>query len=150
MPHTFDLKARHNARKHIVQALYQWQMAQASISEIEQQFLDDFLGTRVERPYFQSLLYEIPQRLQEIDAGFSAYLSRAQSEIDPIELAVLRLASYELLFRIDIPYQVIINEALQLTKTFGTQEGFRFVNGVLDKAAQTIRKEEYMSQAKNP
>lgn len=149
MHNTFDLKARHNARKHIIQALYQWQLTQLDIREIEYQFSNEFLGTRVEHAYFQALLYGVPQNVQEIDATFSPYLTRTQENIDPIELAVLRLATFELLFRLDIPYQVVINEALELTKTFGTQEGFRFVNGILDKVARATRVAEVASRKKS-
>lgn len=145
-----DLKARHNARKHAIQALYQWQLTQADLSDIEQQFQEEFLGSRVELAYFQELLHQIPQKITDIDKTFAPYLaSRAHNEIDPIELSVLRLATYELLFRLDIPYQVVINEALELTKTFGTQEGFRFVNGVLDKVAQQIRAIECSAHKKS-
>ncbi len=140
---SIDLKARHNARKHLVQALYQWQLTHQQIGESEQQFLEQFFSSRVDLAYFQSLLYSIAEKVSTIDATFSPHLSRALEEIDAIELAVLRLATFELLFRLDIPYQVVINEALKLTKTFGTQEGFRFVNGVLDKAARATRPLEF-------
>jgi N utilization substance protein B len=150
MSEKIDLKARHNARKHAVQAIYQWQLTQLDIRAIEQQFITEFLGTRVEQAYFQELLYGIPREIQQIDAAFSPYLSsRTQGEVDPVELAVLRLASYELLFRPDVPYQVVINEALELTKTFGTNEGFRFINGVIDKVAQTVRTLEVTSRKQN-
>ncbi len=139
---SFDMKARHNARKNLIQAIYQWQLTQEDVREIEQQFLDSFLGKRVEFPYFQAILHEIPIQIKKIDAAFSPHLSRPLRDVDPIELAVLRLATFELLFRIDIPYQVIINEALELTKVFGTQEGFKFINSILDKTAQNIRTEE--------
>ncbi len=137
-----DLKARHNARKHIIQALYQWQLTQSNLSEIEQQFQEEFLGSRVELAYFQELLHTIPRQITTIDDAFSPHLSRPLNDIDPVELAILRLATFELLFRIDIPYQVVINEALELTKTFGSQESFRFINGVIDKVAHKTRTAE--------
>lgn len=148
MPDKIDLKARHNARKHALQALYQWQLTQHDIRAIEQQFHDEFLGSRVELAYFQELLYGIPAKTSEIDSAFSPYLSRPLEDIDIIELAVLRLATFELLFRLDIPYQVVINEALELVKAFGTQESFRFINGVLDKTARAVRHLEFQSSPK--
>ncbi|MCD8524967.1 MAG: transcription antitermination factor NusB [Gammaproteobacteria bacterium] len=142
-PPPFDIKARHNARKHLVQAIYEWQLTQEEYHEIERQFLNEFLGARVEIPYFQSVLREIILHSNNIDSAFLPYAARKLQDIDLVELAVLRLACFELLFRIDIPYQVVLNEALELTKVFGTQEGFRFVNGILDKVAQDSRQQEF-------
>lgn len=144
MSEKIDLKARHNARKHIVQAIYQWQLTQQDLHEIEHQFLTEFLGSRVELVYFQELLYGIPQKIQKIDEIFLPLAARPEKDIDPIEFAVLRLASYELLFRLDIPYQVVINEALELTKKFGAEESFRFINSILDKVAQNVRSIEFV------
>lgn len=138
----FDIKARHNARKHLIQAIYEWQLTQEQYHEIERQFLDVFLGNRVEVHYFQDALREIILNVKKIDSAFLPYADRKPQDIDHVELAVLRLACFELLFRIDIPYQVVLNEALELTKVFGTQEGFRFVNGILDKVAQDTRQQE--------
>jgi len=149
MRQSIDMKARRNARKHAVQAIYQWQLTQFSIREIEQQFQNDYLGKRVDTAYFQTLLHEIPTKINEIDQAITAHLSRPMADVDPIELAVLRLATYELLFRIEIPHQVVINEALELAKTFGSQESHRFVNGVLDKAARIARPIEFSTSFKN-
>ena len=149
MPQPIDMKARRNARKHAVQAIYQWQLTQFSIREIDQQFQDDYLGKRVDTAYFQTLLHEIPTNVTQIDQAISTHISRPMQDVDPIELAVLRLATYELLFRIEIPHQVVINEALELAKTFGSQDSHRFVNGVLDKVARIARPIEFSAAFKN-
>lgn len=135
----FDLKARHNARKLAVQALYQWATAQHDLNEIESQFLSNNANKRIEYAYLIELIHEVPKNIDVLDAYFTPYINRATSDIDAVELAILRLATYELKFRLEIPFQVIINEALELTKKFGSVEGFKFINGVLDKTAASIR-----------
>lgn len=138
-----DLKARHNARKHLVQAIYQWQLTAQNSDDIHRQFLNDFLGARVDLPYFQDILQDIPKHSAALDALFLPFSERAEKDIDPIELAILRLATYELLLRLDVPYPVVINEALELTKKFGAEESFRFINSILDQVAKNTRTAEY-------
>ena len=138
-----DMLARHKARKFAVQAIYQWQLAQNCLNEIEKQFIEQFEGKRVDVPYFLMLFHEVPKNLTSLDDAFAQHISRTINEIDPVELAILRIASYELLNRPEIPYKVVINEALELTKTYGSTDGFKFVNGVLDKTAKDIRKLEH-------
>jgi len=131
--------ARHNARRYALQAMYQWQLAQAPITEIEAEFLRYHIDKQLDADYFKELIHGIPAHQNEIDQQIKPYLNRSFSEIDPIELAVLRVATYELIKRPDVPYRVIINEALELTKKFGSIEGFKFVNGVLDRIAKKNR-----------
>jgi N utilization substance protein B len=140
-----DIKARHRAREYAVQALYQWSITGQTPLEIEAQFIATSANRRVEHAYLTEIIHHIPQHAAEIDADFAPYLSRDIKELDPIELSILRLATYELRHRIDIPYQVVIDEALELTKTFGSVEGFKFVNGVLDKVARNLRTLELRS-----
>lgn len=102
----------------------------------------------VDMEYFQLLLLGVPGHLQAIDQALTPHLSRPLKEIDPIELAILRLAAYELQQRLDIPYRVVINEAIELAKTFGAEAGHKFVNGILDKLATTIRASEVRSRGK--
>lgn len=142
MSQEIDIKARHRAREYAVQALYQWSLTGQTPFEIERQFIAASTGKRVEQEYLSELIRLIPQHLHELDNDFSRFLSREIKDVDPIERSILRLAAYELRYRIDIPYQVVIDEALELTKTFGSVEGFKFINGVLDKAAKQLRKLE--------
>lgn len=137
-----DPTARHNARRYALQAMYQWQIAGASLTDIENEFMKYHIDKKLDTAYFKELIHGIPECQQEIDQEIRQFTGRALQEIDPVELAVLRLAIYELLKRPDVPYRVIINEALQLTKKFGSVEGHKFVNGVLDKIAKKNRQDE--------
>lgn len=130
---------RSRARHHAVQALYQWQVAGGNLAEIEEQFLSDESVTTFELDYFKELLHGIPQHLTELDARLAPLLSRSIESVDPVERAILRLGAYELMHKPEIPYRVVINECVELAKVFGAEQGHRFVNGVLDKMAQTAR-----------
>lgn len=136
------MKQRHSAREYALQALYQWQLSDTSPKEIVEEFFISHITRPTDADYFKELLQRIPHDSQRIDETFTPFLKRPFDECDPIELAVLRIATYELLERIDIPYRVIINEALELTKTFGSLDGYKFVNGVLDQLARTLRIDE--------
>jgi N utilization substance protein B len=132
--------ARRNARCYALQAMYQWQLSNAPVSDIEQEFLRYHIEKKTDLDYFKELIRGIPENREDLDREIKNYLGkRALTEVDPIELSVLRLAIYELLKRPDVPYRVIINEALELTKKFGSVEGFKFVNGILDRVAKKNR-----------
>lgn len=133
---------RHNARHYAVQAMYQWQIAGAPIADIEQEFLLHHIDKKLDNEYFRELIRGIPTSLDEIDGAIKPFMNRSMTDIDPVELAVLRLATYELLKRPDVPYRVIINEALLLTKKFGSVEGYKFINGMLDRIAKANRQTE--------
>jgi transcription antitermination protein NusB len=139
--------ARHNSRRYALQAMYQWQMAGTSIAEIETEFLHYHIDKKIDLAYFKELIHGVPKHQQEIDHQMQPFLDRALHEIDPVELAVLRLAIYELIKRPDVPYRVIINEALELTKKFGSIEGYKFVNGILDRVAKKTRGDEIKSSS---
>jgi len=137
-----DPGARHNARHYAVQALYQWQVNKTPAIELEAEFISHHIDKKVDLDYFKELIHGVQEQQQELDQAMQPYLGRLLQEIDPVELAVLRLATYELIKRPDVPYRVIINEALELTKTFGSIEGYKFVNGVLDRVAKKTRTDE--------
>lgn len=134
--------ARHNARRYVLQAMYQWHLSGTSIQDIEAEFLHYHIDKKLDLPYFKELIHGIPKHQQQIDHEMQPFLGRSIREIDPVELAVLRLAIYELIKRPDVPYRVIINEALELTKKFGSVEGYKFVNGILDRIAKKNRPSE--------
>ena len=136
-----NIPARHRARESAVQALYQWEMADENLTEIELQFLLHNSSKKIDQAYFRELLHEIPSRLTEIEESMRPYLTRPLEELDPVELSVLRLSIYELLYHPEIPYRVVINEALELTKRFGSSDGYKFINGVLDKFAKQLQKD---------
>ena len=138
---------RRKARNYAVQALYQWQMLQAPVNEIIAEFLADHSPKKFDVTYFQEILEGAITHLAAVDEILQPHTKRALNDLDPTELAILRLATFELLFKIDVPYRVIINEAVELAKRFGATDGHKFVNGVLDKLAQQAREVE--AQHKN-
>jgi len=131
--------ARRKARHYAMQALYQWEMAGASLSNIEAEFLTDNDMTRVDTEYFRDILRGVPRELSELDEMLEPCLSREMKEVTPVEKAILRLAAFELIHRIDVPYRVVINESVELSKKFGATESHKFINGALDKLAQRVR-----------
>ena len=139
----FSAHARARSRRFAMQALYQWDLSGMDLAEIQRQFAeaDDF--NRADRDYFIELLKSVPARLEPIDRDIAEYLDRPMTQVDPVERAILRIATYELLYRIDVPYRVILNEAITLTRKFGAEQGHAFVNGVLDKLARKLRPDEY-------
>jgi len=136
---------RHKARVRVLQALYEWLIAQNNPNDVELHILTECKSDKIDLHYFKELFHGIVKEIENLDPCFIPYLDRPIKELSPIELLVLRIAVYEFKFRPDIPYRVVINEALELTKKFGSIEGFKYVNGVLDKVAKDIRKDEMKS-----
>lgn len=130
------------ARRAALQALYQWQMTRDDLSEIERQFLEEREMNKVDLGYFRELLHKIPAELNSIDALLGEFAERKLTEIDPVERAIARISTYELLHRLDIPYRVVINEGINLSKTFGATESHKYVNSLLDRLAHKIRATE--------
>lgn len=122
-----------------MQAIYQWQLSGDPIKDIEFQFLESINAKKVDIEYFQDLVVNTLTKVTELDEKIVPSLDRDIGEVNPVELAILRLACYELTARLDVPFKVVINESLELTKTFGASESHKFVNGVLDKLAREIR-----------
>lgn len=138
-------RARSLARHKAVQALYQWQVSRQDMNEIDAQFSEEQDMRKVDIAYFQELLHQVPKRLEELDAQIAPALDRTLAEVDPVERAILRIGTYELQFRPEIPYRVVINEAIESAKTFGGEQGHKYVNSVLDKLARKLRKTEISS-----
>ncbi len=130
---------RHEARRCAVQALYQWQVTGQAADQILQTFIGYDRLTGKYREYFLTLIEAIPMHIQEIDTLIEPHLDRDSSRVDLVEEAILRLGTYELRFDPLIPTRVIIDEAIELAKTFGSEHGYRYVNGVLDKVASSVR-----------
>ncbi len=137
---------RSQARRHAVQALYQWQIAGQDVADIVNQFLEEQSLESFEVPYFQDLLHGVPNHLGELDELLKPALDRAIESVDPVERAVLRLGAYELRFKPEVPYRVVINEAVELAKVFGAEQGHKYVNGVLDQVAKKVRAVEIQSK----
>jgi transcription antitermination protein NusB len=135
-------QARTFARRSAVQALYQWQLTGFDLCEIERQFVEEHGLGKAEPDYFNDLLHSIPKRLDEVDAALKEFLDRSIGEVDPVERAILRIGSYELQFRPDVPYRVVLNEGINLAKSFGASQSHKYVNGILDKLAKRFRSVE--------
>lgn len=135
-------KARNRARRLAVQALYEWQMTGTSEAEIKSRFLDDKKDKTVDKIYFKELIAGVIDNASELDETITPLLTRPLAEIDRVEHAILRLSTYELMHRQDIPYRVVINEGVELAKTFGAEQGHKFINGMLDKLAKSLRATE--------
>ncbi|MES9836086.1 MAG: transcription antitermination factor NusB [Candidatus Thiodiazotropha sp.] len=133
---------RSQARKHAVQAIYQWQMAGQDVADIINQFLEEQDLGSFEIPYFRELMKGVPGHLGELDELLKPTLDRAIESVDPVERAILRLGAYELSHKPEVPYRVVINEAVELAKVFGAEQGHKFVNGVLDQVAKKVRPAE--------
>ena len=135
-------QARKRARRLVCQALYQWQITSQDIDLIETQFKQENSMKKVDEAYFKELLHEVPRQVAVLDDHILPYISRPIDAIDPVERGILRLGTYELLNRLDVPYRVVINEAVELAKTFGAEQAHKFINGVLDKLAAKLRASE--------
>ena len=136
---------RSKARRLAVQAIYQWQIAGQTATEIIAQFTEH-ASKKVDFAYFRELTEGVISQHDQLDKQLQPQLRRALSGVDPVERAILRLATYELSQRLEIPYKVIINESVELAKTYGAEQGHRFVNGALDKTAQVLRPKERMTR----
>lgn len=145
-------QARHAARELAVQGLYQWHMTGKSITTVEAEFrsqsADDDLEDHenwakvmeiADLALFHELLHNVVRFKDELDAAIVPLLDRRLEELDPIELAILRLGTYELSRRLDVPYRAVINEGVELAKSFGATDGHKYVNGILDKLAARLR-----------
>lgn len=135
-------QTRHKARRLATQALYTWQMAGQDLADIEAQYCTDLDMSKIDGEYFHELLHKVPARVDELDEYIVPLLDRGMEEVDDIERAILRLGCYELAFRLDVPYRVVINESIKLAKTFGADQSHKFINGILDGVAKKLRAAE--------
>lgn len=134
---------RRKARHYAVQALYRWQLNGGDVAEIEAEFVGEYDFTHVDREYFSELLQGVIYHTPDIDAAFAGQLDRKLEELDQVEVALLRMSVFELKDRLDVPYKVVINEAVDLAKKFGATDSHKYINGVLDRVARTLRAVEF-------
>ena len=120
--------ARRKARQLALQGIYQWQMTQTSLAEIEAQLLESRTSTKIDIPYFQDILKGVGEHVMGLDEKIQPSLDRPLQEVNPVERAIIRLAVYEFIYRMDIPYRVVIDESLRLSKIFGAVDGFKYIN----------------------
>jgi N utilization substance protein B len=139
-------QAKTNARQCAVQALYQWQMTGQNLSLIEIQFHEEERLKEAQKSYFVELFHGVPKQLDAIDTALTEFVDRPVDKIDPVERAILRIGTYELINRLETPYRVIINESVNLAKYFGADGSHKYINGILDKVAQKKRSTEIQMQ----
>ncbi|MEX2320231.1 MAG: transcription antitermination factor NusB [Saccharospirillum sp.] len=137
-----NMAARRKARRLAMQALYQWHLSSSPVNQIEAEFIADHDMAKVDQEYFSEVLRGVPSTLSELDGYIESVTDRSVREMTPVELSILRMGAYELVHRVDVPFKVIINEGVELSKLFGASEGHRYVNGVLDKLSQRLRATE--------
>lgn len=138
--HPFEPRRR--ARRRALQALYQWQLNDDSAAAIIGQFVEEQNFDGVDRDYFETLVREVVARRDELDQAVAPYLKRLDANLDQMERAILRLGANELIHHIEIPYRVVIDEAVELSHRFGAEQAHTFVNGVLDRLAEAVRRIE--------
>lgn len=133
------ISSRHLARRCAVQALYQWQLTGQPAIDIRRHFIHNKSLSGKPKQFFNNLVEQIPSVVDELDKLIEPYLQRDERYVDLVEQAILRIATYELKYDLSIPTNVVLNEAIDLAKTFGTDQSYKFINGVLDKVAVTAR-----------
>jgi len=136
------IKKRKHARDKAMQALYQWQLSGEELDWIRDHYLEEQGVSSGDEEYFLELLYQIPPRAEVIDELYRKHVTNFENHLDPIETSILRIATYELENHPEIPYRVVINEAVNLAKTYGADDSHKFVNGVLDPLSAELRKAE--------
>lgn len=131
--------ARHRARELALQAIYQWRMSGGDHLEIEKTTRAEKSLGRFDVELYSQLLRGVVEHNQALVVALAPHLDRDMDELSPIEFSVLLLGAFELIRHPEVPYRVVINEAVELAKTFGGTDGHKFVNGVLDKLAAQVR-----------
>ena len=135
------------ARRCAAQAIYEWQMTGQLPSQIAAQFIADEDLNKADPDFFRELVHQIPAQLADIDAALQPFLDRSLAQVDPVERAILRIGGYELLQHPELACRIVINEAVELAKLFGAEQGHRYVNGVLDRLARSVRVAEFAASS---
>ena len=133
------ISGKKRARRLALQALYQWLMSGSELHEIEAQFRVINNMEKVDTEYFCNLLHGVPEHITDLETSLTPFVDREISTLNPIELTVLRIGAFELRHCPEIPYKVVLDEAISMAKEFGSQDGHRYVNGVLNNLAQQVR-----------
>ena len=132
---------KQRSRARVVQAIYQWLVSGGDLEQIEKQFLNQKEG-KISKAFFSNLFINIPKNILLLDEIIESSLDKSIDELGPTERAILYLGAYELKFQPEVPYKVVINEAVELTKLYGADGAYKLVNTSLDKIAQNVRRTE--------
>ena len=135
-------RARRQARRALVQAVYQWQMTDTPIHELTAEFRDSGTLDKADEVFFAELLRGVLHGSGDLDSLFEPFLDRKTTALDRVELAILRLGAFELKYKLDVPYRVVIDEYVDLAKLFGAEDSYKYINGVLDRLATILREIE--------
>lgn len=139
---------RRRARRRALQALYQWQLNDDSAAAIIAQFVEEQDFDGVDQGYFELLVHEVVTRRDVLDQALAPYVQRVDASLDQMERVILRLGANELIHHLEIPYRVVIDEAIELSHRFGAEQGHTFVNGVLNRLADDVRRIERDAERK--
>ena len=141
---------RRRARRRALQALYQWHLTGQEVGEILEQFREEQDFSNVDTELFATLVRKVSKDQADIDEKVEPFLDRPIKQLDVIEHVILSIGTYELVYSIEVPHQVVIDEAVNLAKQFGAEQGHSFINGVLDKAAKQLRDPASLSPFNTP
>jgi len=141
--------SRRRSREFALQGLYQWQLARTAPESIARQLAEAKGFEKIDADYFSALLTGTVAAAPELEREIAPHLDRKFEDMSPVERGILLIAGYELMHRQDIPYRVVINEAIELAKSYGGTQGHKFVNGVLDKLAPKLRRPELEKELEN-
>lgn len=139
-----SFKGREKARRYAMQALYGWHIANSEIQDVEKFYRSDRNPKNYDVEYFIRVLHGVAENLATVDAEIVPFLDRPFKDLDPIELTILRVATYEFKYCFEVPFKVIIHEAVELANTFGSEDSYKFINSILDKMAKELRNQEYL------
>ena len=142
MTDKYRFEPRRRARRRALQAIYQWQMTGQAAGEILQQFREAQDMSRVDEEHFERLVRGISSKQETLDEALQPHLDRPISQLDQMERAVLRIGAFELLHCPEMPFRVVLNECVDLSHRFGSEQGHAYINAVLDKAARSWRSDE--------
>lgn len=145
-PKKNNFKAKQRARRFALQAIYQWQLTQEKFSAIQAKFLAQEEMVSVDTAYFTLIVQGVLDDQAALDSYLQPFVDRPLSKLDWVELAILRLGTYELLKCKDVPYKVVLNEAIELAKMFGATDSYKYINGILHLIAQKNRSIECKNQ----
>lgn len=142
----FSRRARERARRTAMQALYEVFLSNKSVAEILNRYVDDDALKRADRDYFRKLVKGACEQRQQLDESITPLLDRPLKELDPVELSILHIGIYELIYEPEMPSRAIINEAVELAKMFGATDSHKYINGIMDRAARQIRAKQFQSR----
>jgi N utilization substance protein B len=140
------IQNRRKSRELVLKAVYRGMINDGEIKQIILDAQDDPEYIKADEAYFKSLLEGVTSKIDELDQKISTFIDRKLEELSPVEHAILRISSFELMYDMSIPYRVAINEGVELAKLYGGVDGHKYINGVLDKVAANARPQEFRRQ----